>query len=284
MQIKEAITKIMFDMNIDPADFRVIFKRQENEYWDVPFNYLNFQGNYFSYNDTATIYPLHRIVAIYGRDTFLLKRKYDPNQIIIKPDNIELIPGIRIDKYLDPFKIARYAWLIIQHIQQILQKNNQEDIINMLGEYSELNGIYYITSGYFAGTIIHKKTILRGTQPIDYKKISDKLQHQRIYAYTTPQISIIHKISKHYLHYQDNTLKPITNPPHRDLLTKYSIITHRQKILALIDKKTKMICIPKHKREDTIEPKTITKKDWLWQKEGLLLISDYDIILSKTYH
>ncbi|MEX0569397.1 MAG: RNA repair domain-containing protein [Candidatus Njordarchaeota archaeon] len=286
MQIKNAISKLIFDMNIDPAEFRVIFKRQSGEYWDVPFNYLIFQGNYFSYNDTNTIYPLHRIVAIYNKQgTFLLKRKYDTNQITIKPDHIELIPGTRINTYLDTFKITRYAWLIIQHIQDLLRKNDKDDIINMLGDHTELNEIYCITSGYFAGTIIHKRKILRGTQPIDYNKISDKLQHQRIYVYAAPEISIIHKINKHYLLYKNKTLKHINSPPHQDLLTKYSLITHKQKILALIDKNTKMINKPQYKNNkkdpNQIKPQNITKKEWLWHKKNLLIISDYDNIMAK---
>ncbi|MEX0567603.1 MAG: hypothetical protein Q6363_000380, partial [Candidatus Njordarchaeota archaeon] len=75
------------------------------------------------------------------------------------------------------------------------------------------------------------------------------------------------------------------SPPHQDLLTKYSLITHKQKILALIDKNTKMINKPQYKNNkkdpNQIKPQNITKKEWLWHKKNLLIISDYDNIMAK---
>jgi len=287
LEIKEAIAWIIHDHNVDPALFRVIFKRQEGEYWDVPFNFLKFQGGYFSYSEAETIYPIHRIVAIYDhRGIYYVKRKYTPERVIMKPDGVEIIPGIPIDKYMDPFVIARHSWLIVQHVEKIAE-GSLDDAATVLGDFKVLDNIYLIISGYFSGTIIFDGKILRGVKPLDYSNIADRLTYQRICVYPNKEVAIFHRLDNTILKVEKESIirydiHKIRLPPY------YSAITINEKTICLIDNKTKLIVHPTKtidvcKRNNITyhEPKIIVTKKWLWHKQALLLITDYDTILAR---
>jgi len=285
MNIKQAISKLLYDMNIDPAEYRVIFKHQQGECWDVPFNYLSFNGNYFSYGESSTQYPLHRIVAIYNKKgEFLIKRKYSPNQVEILPKKIELIPGVYIGKIYDEFTIARYAWLIIQHTEELLPID-REEALKILGDYTQKEEFIVIKKGYFKGTIITENKILRGNTPIEFDKIKNRLWHQRIYAFDHGKTKIQHKLKDKTITIENGEIH-ITNSTTK-VPPAYTSIILNTKHLTLIDNKTKIMLSPKqaqkiYKKHNIPHHKTknITTKNWTWHKKSTLLITDHDTIIS----
>mgnify|MGYP000265222258 CR=1 FL=1 len=258
MGIKDTISRIIYDQNIDPAFFRVIFKRQEGEYWDVPFNFLRFHGSYFSYGEADAIYPLHRIVAIYDhKGKYHIRRNYNPEHVIIKPAGIEIISGLSIKKYMDPFRIARYSWLIIRHVEKVAE-NNPDDAATMLGDYLTLGEFRLIIEEYFKGTIVYKGRVARGNEPMKYNNLSENLTHQRIYVYPDEkELTILHRLDEKIIEIEE---KEIMRPTNRKKLIprNHSAIIASGKILCLIDQDTKLILHPK--RTENICRKNIVGK------------------------
>lgn len=248
-----------------------------------------FHNGYFSYNDEDTLFPLHRIVAIYNSEgTYLIKRKFLPHEIILQPSHIEIYPGINIEHIYSTWKIARYAWLIIRHTEDVLKASDDLDnAIEIIGrKYTHISESYIlITEGYFAGSIIDttEGTIYRGAKPINMAILREKLNYQRIYQYGPSDLIIEHHAKKHTLivNTHDNTKIQILDSTKN---TVYSHILANNKILTLINQKTKTILNPKIAqkimRTKAILPRAITTKTWI-QENGIAIITDYDSILTK---
>ncbi|MCR8432852.1 MAG: RNA repair domain-containing protein [Candidatus Korarchaeota archaeon] len=294
--IKSAISKILYDNRLDPAEFRVIFKHQDGEYWDVPFNYLRFQGGFFQYSNLDTLYPLHRIVAIYSLDGgYLVRRKFNPDLVVIKPQTIEITPGIPIEQQYDSFTVARFGWLIIRHLESMLSDKNDEidSILETLGEIDELgtDDSYLVRSGYFAGTIIRDKTIIRGASPLNFLEIRDHLYFQRVYLFDADDLFIIHE-----------KIACRTTPTRRvekmdsmssfsfilNIAEKYSLLAANGKILTLVDQQSKMILPPKLASkivgtlggDSLLAEFEVSQKRWIYQRNKLALVADHDTIVS----
>jgi len=295
MTIRSIIARIVYDDNLDPAEYRVIFKRQGNEYWDVPFNYLRFHGEYFQYLNHDTLYPLHRIVAIYSMDgEYLIKRRFDPTSIIIKPQTIEIMPGVPIEHQYDVFTIARLAWLILSQVEALLgTTGGLEEALAILGDYEEIDeDTYLIRKGYFAGTIIKNNTIMRGVCPLDFSLIRSYLSSQRIYLFDTQTFYFIHSKGKSiYRTTPEGTLERIHLDkilPLSSLLGDYSLVVANNKILTLINQRTKMVLSPRLARriarncdKSVFAEFEISRANWVYQRGKLAFIADYDTIVSQ---
>ncbi len=287
MKIKEAIAKLLYDIHIDPAEYRVIFKHQAGEYWDVPFNFINIEGNYFTYNKSTTLYPLYRIVAIYNRrGEFLVCRAYPKDCVTVKPKSIDLVPGIHISAYIDNFTIARYAWLILQHVERLIADGIKDDAIEILGPHQVDKDFIVITDGYFRGTTIYEGKVYRGNMPIPFHTIRDKLSHQRIYVFSPGEICVAHTINdknvrvtrEHCMSTNQHSILP-----NKD----YSIMLLDGLPFAICDNSSKMLLNPSiasniytqhhinHRKH-----RSVVTKEWLYDKNSILLIADYDTILS----
>jgi len=275
-------------MNLDPAEFRVVFMRQAGEYWDVPFNWLSFRGQYFTcYRSEATL-PLHRIVRIYSMDgTTLFERRYVAERVIVLPGPLEISPGIRIEKHMDVFDIVRMAPTILWQIERLLPQHGEE-ILRVLGDISEYHDMTYVTEGYFAGTIVADNRVLRGVSPIAFKALAKGLENQRIYVYGKGDVSIIHDVHGRHIIIREGQAEHHEGGSLHQLTERYSVVLLNNKILTLIERDNKIIVGPTRARRILRKlsiphhtPDTIVKKEWLWYKEATLLITDYDTMLSE---
>jgi len=284
LSIKNIISRIVHDINLDPALFRIVFRRQGDEYWDVPFNYIEIRGSFFSLPYSDTLYPLHRIVAIYDASgKYLLKRHYHAASVVMIPQGIQIYPGVKVCSCMPPFQLARFAWIILRHLEGM---GEPSDYMEILGDYVEYNEFRIIISGYFKGTVIYGGHIYRGCPQIDYAKISDDLTHQRIYVYRRERRPhrIIHIIRKKPYIVLDDRLAPFPKSKYARL-EKYSILEIENSPYCLIDQDTKQMLHPSNTIKicersgvNCMRPTHILKRDWFWLEKATALITDYDCI------
>lgn len=290
--IRSAIARVLYDNRLDPAEFRVIFKHQNDEYWDVPFNYLRFQGWFFQYLGNDTLYPLHRIVAIYSvNGEYLIKRKFNPASVTVKPQAIEIIPNVPIERQHDPFTIARFGWLIIRHLELMFASTGDDSLLEVLGDVETLNNkLYLVRKGYFAGTIAKNKVLMRGASPLDFLVAESNLDFQRIYLFDGRDLSLIHKgfICRVSIRGEVEEVNATSD----DSLSisssgEYSVLASNNKVITLIDQWSKMILSPRSavrivKASSSFLPMEfeVSRKHWIYQKDKLALVSDYDTIVA----
>jgi len=294
--IRSVVAKIIHDNNLDPAEYRVIFKRQSDEYWDVPFNYLRFKENYFQYLDSDTLYPLHRIVAVYSITSgkYLIKRQYDPSSVIVMPQSIEILVGTPIEHQYDTFTVARFAWLILRAIEHVLRNTeiDKEEVLNTLGSYEEFEkGTYVVRDGYFSGTLIVGNTILRGMKPLDYDAIRARLSFQRLYLFEMGEIKFMHVYSKRVYVVTPSCEVEIYRSCeinyYGSLLETYSLILINNKIAAAINRETNLTLSPLLTYRilgETFQSRfadfITSRAHWVYHKNKYAFIMDYDAILS----
>lgn len=163
----EAISKVMFDPNVDPGNIDLIFL-DSGEYREVPFNFLKFIQEGFYY-DEAFI-PGYKIHALRNRDAkeFLVNRGFDKEKLVShKWPDIPPFP-FPLKTYVNASKLYRYAAYFIRAIRKKLcNGKKQEKISTYFGQNDQLslNGSHInliYEKGPFQNTVITKQNIYRG--------------------------------------------------------------------------------------------------------------------------
>lgn len=188
--IREVISKIIYDPNIDPSEYSVIF-RDSNLLRRVPFTYLEFVEDGFYY--FGNFYPLYKIMAIIDDATnkYLLKRDI-LGQKIVGDKGIE-IPDypINLRAIYDDFLLHRYASHILFSLKSRLIEKNYLEWLGILGNYEELDRndykAYIINEpGPFMGVTLlvysdSTKVLIRSIPtPIEIDEIREKVKHHKI--------------------------------------------------------------------------------------------------------
>ncbi len=186
--IREIVSKLIYDPNIDPADYSVVFK-DSSILRRVPFTYLEFADDGFYY--FGNFYPLYKIMAIIrDRDgEYLLKRNIFGIRII--GDKGLEFPDYPMDlrAIYDDFSLHRYASQLLFSLRSRLEEKDFLEWFRILGEFKVFNysnyTVYIITDpGPFRGVTLfvssNKRILLRSIPtPLNIDDVRDKINNHK---------------------------------------------------------------------------------------------------------
>ncbi|MGQ4891899.1 MAG: hypothetical protein ACP6IP_05335 [Candidatus Njordarchaeia archaeon] len=190
--IKEAVSKVIYDRSVDPADVEIVII-DSDKIRRIPFNFVEFFEDGFFYK--GNFYPLYKILAIENMVTG--ERYIDrnrPNFEVLKHEGIEFGEfAYNILSYYQPFTIIRHRSIIAIAIEKEIIKKGESRWIKYLGELEErVSGefiIRYVKEGILKNfALIYKRdgifvnAVWLFPTIYEYVIITKNLLHQRILA------------------------------------------------------------------------------------------------------
>lgn len=309
--ILEVFNKILYDRNIDPADFEVIFI-DSGKLRCVPFTYLTPQKDGFKYR--GNFYPFYKIVAIRNSKTgkYLLKRGFHG---FIEGDlGIELYDyPVYLPAIYDEFALHRYASEILRHIEYKVKKTgNIKEWMKSLGKLRKLSldGVelyVIIEEGAFRGSFFllvnnEPLMLIRSIpSPIVLSKIFERVKFHRVIIQRLKG-SLIHlfRVDSHLIKIS-NVIEKVEFVEGQSSFIKsypanislfFSEMGNERKLIGACDQKLKIFLrfdkeVSLAKRHGFELARCLARdlrvKDLLWfelDKDAILKIQDVDVIFA----
>lgn len=215
----EAISKVIYDPNLDPQEFDVIFL-DSGKYRRVPFTFLTFTEKGFRYD--ASFLPGYKIRAVVNRKTgaFLVNRGYTEADLIEhKWPTIPDFP-IKLTEYFDRLELSRYTAYILRKVEEKLQDPSADAKPSFyfgettLHHYNDKRVEVVQEEGPFLNLIVlNQKKLLRGfPTPLHLKLAKEHFpEYERVGVYPAGSIRSIFQVGGKVIAVSDGNLYPSPN-------------------------------------------------------------------------
>ena len=306
--IKEAVSKVIYDRSVDPADVEIVII-DSDKIRRIPFNFVKFFEDGFFYK--GNFYPLYKILTI---ENTVTGEKYinrnRPSLEILKHEGIEFGDfAYDILNFYSPFTIIRHRSIIATMVEREIIEKGESQWLKYLGEIKEkVSGefrIKYLKDGLLKNFgLIYKGDTFENAIwlfPTIYKSniIIENLSHQRILipvedAEELDVVSCFFGRDFICINKEFEIFSPehygLTRKKQLELMNKFIYIdTNSGKVVGLGDLKRKRLLTPTKEKHylnliniesyfnlDTFYIKT--DLEWLSKKFSLFRISDWDQI------